>query len=184
MVSVLFYLMTAGLCCCHRRDQPSSGHCHIVTSSLPTPAQPPPRHLDTFLATPEGRTFMHRNKLLLLNRLSALVMSTHNPLHYLSVSPGRCPPSDTAVGWPLLAALPPRANNWTDPQHTTEAQVASVHHCLAPCSLLLCCLVTETSSAANDPSVFTITETWLKAPILLALSHLRHFAKQALTHSK
>ena len=34
--------------------------------------------------------------------------------------------------------------------------------------------------AANDPSVFTITK---KAPIL-ALSNLRHYAKQVLTHGK
>ena len=137
MVSVLFYLMTAGLCCCHRRDQPSSGHCHIVTRSLPTPAQPPPRHLDTFLATPEGRTFMHRNKLLLLNRLSALVMSTHNPLHYLSVSPVRCPPSDTAVGWPLLAALPPLPT--IGQTHNTQQKLRSPQFIivllLAPCCL-------------------------------------------------
>ena len=37
------------------------------------------------------------------------------------------------------------------------------------------------SRAANDPSVFTIMD---KSPTLLALSHLRHFAKQAPKHSR
>ena len=133
MVSVLFYLMTAGLCCCHRRDQPSSGHCHIVTRSLPTPAQPPPRHLDTFLATPEGRTFMHRNKLLLLNRLSALTIPcTICPCPLSAVRPvtpqwaGRC--------WPPCPPLPTIGQTHNTQQKLRSPQFIIVL-LLAPC----CC---------------------------------------------
>ena len=111
MVSVLFYLMTAlGLGCCQAVTVVTSpartlSHSHQVTAhTCPTPTQT----LDTFLATPEGQTFMNRNKLLSLDCLSALVMSTHYPLHYLSVPPGRSPPSDTQWAgrcWPPVPTI-------------------------------------------------------------------------------
>ena len=143
MVSVLFYLMTAlGLGCCQAVTVVTSpartlSHSHQVTAhTCPTPTQT----LDTFLATPEGQTFMHRNKLLSLNCLSALVMSTHYPLHYLSVPPGRSLPSDTQ--WAGRCCPVPPCQQLDRP--TTAAQVASVHH-LSCSPSLLCCLVSVTS---------------------------------------
>ena len=48
-----------------------------------------------------------------------------------------------------------------------------------------------TSRAADDPSVFTITEkastrafSWLKASAFTFKTLLRHYAKQVLTHGK
>ena len=136
MVSVLFYLMTGlGWAAVTAVTSPARtlSHSHQVTAhTCPTPTQT----LDTFLATPEGQTFMNRNKLLSLNCLSALVMSTHYPLHYLSVPPGRSLPSDTQ--WAGRCCPVPPCQQLDRP--TTAAQVASVHH-LSCSPSLLCYLV-------------------------------------------